>query len=127
MSIELFDIPRFWNQKESGITGVGTSFQEVITMTTPSLSAGTYMLYYSFEVDFNGERSVIANFRMTGTYGSPTEFDISAPTVANNLNRFYGFPKVHPGGIITFGMDFKQTGVTQFDIDFIDVIIARMA
>jgi len=127
MSVDFFNIPKFWHQKATGIISIGTSFQEVVTMTTPVLAVGLYMLYYSFEVDFNGERSAIASFRMTGTYGAVTEFDISAPTVANKLNRFYGFPKEHAGGAILFGMDFKQTGVAQFDVDFIDVIVARVS
>ncbi len=124
--MELYSIPNYFTQKASGITGIGDTMQEVVTLTTPDLPAGMYHLMYSFEVDFNGTKNTPAYFRMGGTYGAATEFAVIAAQNVDHMNRLYGFPKDHPGGAITISLDFK-TDVSQFDVDWCDVVVMRVA
>ena len=129
MSIEFFDVTTFNTTKASGILDIGDTYQEVITMTTPVLEAGTYMIGYSFQVDFNGSKNKPMFFQLTGTYGDPTEFaEVAGDSDADHKNRLYGFPKDWAGGAITVGLNMKKDpGLGQLDCDFVDVSVHRVA
>jgi len=47
---DLNDITAYNYQKEVAVLDIGTTFQEVVTMTTPVLPAATYEISYSFEM-----------------------------------------------------------------------------
>lgn len=121
------DEQSFYHQKEADVLDIGETFQEVVTLTTPDLPAGVYMIAYAFEVDFNGKKDTPAFFRLGGTFGSTAEFAITAgASDGDQKNRYYGFPKEWTGGPITVSLDFKKDAlITTFDINFVDVMIEK--
>ena len=128
MSIEFFDVSTFSTQKASGILAVGDTFQEVVTLTTPILEAGIYMIAYSFQVDFNGTKDKSMFFQVTGTFGDTTEFaETAGDKDGDHKNRAYSFPKTWAGGAITIGLDMrKEADLGQLDCDFVDVSVFRV-
>ena len=111
------------------VTATTDPMQEVVTMTTGDLPAGKYMLGYSFELNFNNNKNKPAYFSMGGTYGSATKFAVIATDVtADDLNRYYSFPKDHAGGPITISLLFqKDSGTDVQTVDFADVMVMRVA
>ena len=129
MSIEFFDVSTFNTNKASGILAIGDTFQEVVTMTTPVLEAGTYVVAYSFQVDFNGTKNKPMFFQVTGTFADSIEFaETAGDQDADHKNRSYSYPKVWAGGVVTIGLDMKKdAALGQLDCDFVDVSIYRVA
>jgi len=124
--IKANDVYTFHTQKESGILDVGTVFQQAITLTTPSLKEGKYVIGYSFELNFNTQKNQPAIHQLLGTFGSVNEFCDSIGDNDTGLkNRTYMFPKDWVGGPITLGLNFKKSGSfsQQLDINFIDVVV----
>ena len=126
--IELFDVPSFWFQKETGILNIGTTPQEVVTITTPDLEPGVYQIGYSIMANFNGQKNQPMTVTMTGTYGGASN-DISVgDNDGNDVMGTYFFPKDHAGGAITFGLNVSKsaTFTAQLDVQFVDVMINRV-
>lgn len=99
------------------------------TLTTDALPAGTYMVGYSFEIDFQGNKDKPLLFRMTGTYAGE-EFVESVPAASTHgfKSRFYLFPKiVTEGEVITHGLEFQDESSAGIIIDWCDVMIYRVA
>jgi len=126
---QLFTLLNNHFAKAADILDIGTTFQTAVDMVTLSLPAGTYLVGYSFECNFNGKKDAPMWFRMTGTFGSADEFAISAGTQdGNKKNRFYMFPKEHVGGAITIGLDVKKDGaIPTMDVTFADVLVMRIS
>jgi len=124
--IKANDVYTFYTQKESGLLNIGTAFQEVITITTPSLAEGKYVIGYAFELNFDSQKNQPAIFQLTGTFGSATEFSSSIGDNDVGLkNRAYWFPKDWAGGPITVGINFKKSASfsAQLDVNFVDVVV----
>ena len=126
---ELFSIASFDTEKASGITLTSISSgapDTVVTMTTASLPAGEYVMYYAFQVTF-GLKNKPLYFKQSGTYADANFFSISAADSDElNKNRLYGYPKTHPGGPITMTLDMYKIDATAMTVDFADVVVARV-
>jgi len=123
---ELFNITNYTFSKAS-VLDVPATFQTVASTQLLGAVPGIYEIGYSFEVDFNGTKNNPAYFRLGGTYGSATEFSIVAEQNADKKNRYYMFPKDHPGGDILVSLDMrKDAAITLFDCNFVDVMIYRV-
>ena len=127
---ELFDVASFNMEKASAVVVTSESDASpdtVVTMTTPSLPAGTYTINYSFQVTFTNKNQP-GYFKTSGTYGDAAFFSISASDLDElHKNRLYGYPKVHAGGPITMSLDFYKAAGTALTVDFADVAISRVA
>ena len=125
---ELFDIAFNQFGKVSAVNLTATSDaspQTVVTMTTPVLEAGDYMIFYSFQVT-HGAKNQPLFFKTAGTYADAEYFANSASDSDElHVNRAYGFPKEHAGGVITLSLEmYKPTGSAV--IDFADVMVTRV-
>jgi len=100
--------------------------QEVNALVTPDLPAGVYEIGYSFNMTFSAKDKT-AFFQLTGTFPDAEAFGEEAPsTTANHKNRYYMYPVVWPGGIMTIGHNFwKESGYT-LTVDFSDLIVKKV-
>jgi len=127
-TVIIWDVTSFHVQKEAGILNIGTTPEEVVALVTPDLPAGTYMISYAFQIDYNGTKDKPAFFSMTGTFSDTDPFSDNAPANGDKRNRLYGFPKVWAGGVMTLGLNMhKDAGISQFDCDFVDLMVQRVA
>jgi len=123
---ELFNITNYTFNKNS-VLNIGEVFQTVASVTLVGAVPGIYEIGYSFEIDFNGTKNNPAYFRLGGTYGNPTEFSSVAEQNADHKNRYYMFPKDHPGGDIIVSLDMrKSAGIPVLDCNFVDVMVYRV-
>ena len=98
----------------------------VVTMTTASLPAGTYQMYYSFQITF-GLKNKTCYFKQGGTYSDAAFFAITAGDADElHKNRLYGFPKEHAGGPLTLSLEMYKIDTTAMTIDFADVVLVRV-
>jgi len=124
---ELFDILNY-NTTKNTYLSIPDTMTEVVTLTTPVLPAGTYEIGYSFSLDFNGQKNKSCFYRIDGTYGDSIEHSLTAEANADHKNKYYLFPKVFAGGVITLAVSMrKDPGITKMDVDFIDVMVRRVA
>lgn len=114
--------------KAVDILDIGTVYQTAITMTTPVLEAGLYMIGFSFQADFHGQKNQPLNTLITGTFGGSEYSDSIGDNDTGFKTRYFGFPKPWAGGAITLGIDCKKASSfsAQCDIDFIDVMVYRV-
>ena len=123
---ELFSILEYVFDKQTA-PNLGDTFQTVASVTIPNAPAGTYLLAYAFEADFNGSKNNPMYFRMGGTFGSATEFSARSEADADKKNRYYAFSKDFAGGDLVVSLDMrKDAGIGTLDIDFVDVMIMRV-
>ena len=130
MDQQLFDAVAFHTEKVSGVAvtaTTGASPQTIVTMTTPSLPAGTYNLAYSFAVTFLDNNRPL-HFGIGGTYADSDFYSVSSNVnnVTTHMNRLYGYPKDHTGGAITISL-VAYDPLAEAVIDFADVIVSRVA
>ena len=125
----IWDTKHFHFQKESGITDIGTTAQEVCRLVTPNLPAGTYFIRYAFEADYNGTKDKPGFFQLMGTFQDAEAFSGSASANGGDKrNRLYGYPKVWAGGVMTIWLEmWKDAGVSQLDCDYVDIMVERVA
>jgi len=126
----LWNASIFEYQKESAVSVTNdATMQQVCQLVTSNLPAGTYYISYSFEVDFNSTKNTPAYFALSGTYADAEEFAViaSGDAAADNINRSYGFPKYWDGGVMTITLNMRRDSVTNFDCDFVDVMVERKA
>ena len=117
--------------KESNIILPETNPLLIATLDAGTIVAGTYLIGYSFEINFNGARNKEAHFRLDITDGSGTltgtEFDIQTDNRSNFKNRTYFYPKVLPSGPykLEFYM-YKETGITEeFVLEWCDLMLDK--
>lgn len=98
------------------------------TMTTEPLPAGKYMIGYSFEADFGGNKDKALLFKITGDFAGQEFAESASAASAHGLrSRFYMFPKdITEGTIINHGITFQDESGVGILIDFCDVILWRM-
>ena len=127
--VELFNVLAFETQNESAVAITATTSgapQTVITLTTAALTAGTYMLGYSFQVTHAAQNRPLF-FKISGTYADAAYFvNESSGNNQLNLNRAYMYPKSHAGGQITLALDMYEATATA-TIDLVDVFVHRVA
>jgi len=125
---ELYDIVKINTQKNSAILDIGTVMEPLVTMTTPTLQAGTYIISFSFEANFHDQKNQPMYSQVTGDFAG----DIYSDSIGDNDNgiktRYYGFPKVWVGGPITLGLQAsKAAGFgAQLDVNYVDVNVMRV-
>jgi len=125
---ELFDVTDNQFQKSSVVLVTATAPgapQTIVTMTTASLPAGDYTLYYSFQATHSAKNQPFF-YKLDGTYPDAEYFSNSASdTDELHVNRLYGYPKPHAGGPITMTfLAYKPTGTVT--LDFCDVVLTRV-
>mgnify|MGYP000094094567 CR=1 FL=1 len=129
MAVELFDIASFNTAKATTVPITSTTSgapDTIVTMTTPSLAAGLYTLYYSFQITF-GDRNLVVSYKFGGTYPDVQYFEIQAKDAdVLHTNVLYGYPKDHAGGPITLSLLMFKEDVTAMTIDYADVVAARV-
>ena len=125
---ELFDILDFHAEKASAITNIGTAYQTIVTMTTPSLPAGEYMISYSYELNFNGQKNQPAISQLIGDFAGSEFSDSIGDNDIGDKNRAYAFPKTLTAGVYTLGIQMKKSAQfsAQLDVDFVDVMMQRV-
>ena len=126
--IEFFNVAFNQFEKATAVAITATSDaspQTVVTMTTPSLPAGDYMITYSFQATHSGKNQPMF-YKIDGTYADANYFSNAASDNDQlHVNRLYGFPKAHAGGVITMTLlVYKPTGTVV--CDFADVICTRI-
>jgi len=116
-------------EKASAILDIGTVFEQLVTMTTPSLEAGTYMIAFAWEGNFHDQKNRPFDTQITGTFAGEIYSDSVGDNDVGIKTRYYAFPKVWAGGAITLGLQGRKDGSfsAQMDIEFIDVMIQRVA
>jgi len=122
-------LPPYAFEKVSAVDISGTDDAgaiDVVTLTTPTLPAGTYELGYSFQVTFASKDKPVF-FKLAGTFPDSLYFaNGSSANNANHINRAYFYPKDYAGGIVTMTLKmYKTSGVTT--ADFADLFIRRVA
>lgn len=128
--IELFTATAFNTNKVSAVPITATTSgapQTVVTMTTPELAVGTYMIAYSFQVTHGAQNRPLF-FKLSGTYPDAAYFvNESSGNNQLNMNRLYGYPTdlVAPG-VITLSLDMYEATASA-TIDFADVWVNRIA
>ena len=124
---ELFDILKYSTDKQT-VLDLGTVSQTVASTTIVGAVAGTYELGYAFSANFNGSKGSPLFHSISGTYANPTEHAIVAEANADHKNVSYAFPIVHAGGDLTMALDMrKDPGIGLLDVDWVDVVIKRVA
>ena len=127
--VELFDIATFHTEKASNVIVTATTSgapQTVVTLTTPSLPAGTYNFVYAWQAQFFGKDRPLF-FKIGGTYADAQFFsNASGSNNALHVNRLYGYPKVHAGGPVTMSLEMYDP-LTEAIVEFCDVVISRVA
>lgn len=127
-NVQQFGVASFDTAKVSGVpitATAETSPQTVVTMTTPSLPIGKYMISYAFQATY-GAKDRALFYRMGGTYGDAKFFSY-APGVneALHINNSYGFPKDHAGGPIVLSVEMYDP-LAEVVCDFADVVVQRV-
>ena len=122
-------LPPYAFQKESAVDIPGTDEGgaiTVVTMTTPTLPAGSYELGYAFQVAFDSKDKPVF-FKLEGTFPDAAYFaNAAGSNNAYHINRTYFYPKDYAGGIVTMTLKmYKTSGVTT--VDFADLFIRRVA
>ena len=127
--IPLYDYAKMHTVKASGITDIGTVFEQVVTMTTPVLEAGTYMIGFAAEANYHGQKNQPAELQLTGTFAG----EIYSESIGDNdqgiKTSYYSFPKVWGGGAITLGVQVRKSAsfLEALDVNFVDVMVYRVA
>jgi len=125
---ELFDILTHQFKKVSAVALSATSDaapQTIVSITTPDLPAGNYFIYYSFQVTHSSRKKPLY-FRLDGTYGDAEYFANSAGDNDElHLNRLYGYPKSHLGGVIDLSLFMYKPDGTAV-VDFCDIGVRRI-
>ena len=126
--MKLFDYATVNTEKSSGITDVGDVFEQLVTMTTPDLPAGVYMIGFSWEANFNEQKNRPFETQLTGTFAGAIYSDSVGDNDVGIKTRMYGFPKTWGGGVITLGMQGRKSASfsAQLDVDYIDVMVRRI-
>jgi len=127
--VEANDLSPYYFEKVSGVVITGTdegSATTVIELITPSLPAGTYHLGYSLQVTYSAKNSE-GYFKLDGTFPD-THFFSEAATdnTALHRNRYYAYPKVFGGGIVTMQLKMYMP-LNTLTADFADLFIMRVA
>ena len=102
----------------------GDPMEQVVTMTTPVLEAGTYFVAYSFEL-LIGTKSQDVLWKVTGDLADANAFSLQAESGSAYKNRLYGYPKVWAGGALTLGIE-MQCVSTACTVNFCDVFANRI-
>jgi len=125
---ELYDIIKINTQKNSAILDIGTVMEPLVSMTTPTLEPGTYMLTFSFEANFHSQKNQPMRSQLTGDFAGEVYTDSVGDNDDGIKTRFYGFPKIWAGGPITFGLQASKSGAfaAQLDVNYVDVMIMRV-
>ena len=123
---ELFDILTLDTAKVNAVDITATSDaspQTVISLTTPTLEDGFYMVGYSFQVT-HGAKNQPLYFRVGGTLEDAAFFSNTAGDNDElHKNRAYFYPKQLSGSVLLTLEMYKPTGSTT--IDFADVFVSR--
>lgn len=123
----LFDILTYSTDKQT-VPDLGEVSQTVASTTMAGAVAGTYELSYAFTVDFNGSKGSPLFHRISGTYASLIENALVAEASVDQKNVFYAFPIVHAGGDLTMSLNMRKgPGITLLNVDWVDVVIKRVA
>jgi len=125
---ELYDIVKINTQKNSAILDIGTVMEPLVTMTTPTLQAGTYMISFSFEANFHNQKNQPMRSQITGDFAGEVYTDSVGDNDDGIKTRSYQFPKVWAGGPITLGLQASKSTAfaAQLDVNFVDVNIMRV-
>ena len=122
---ELFDIARYEFDESTNISITSGGALQSVASISLTASAGTYLIGYSFELNIV-TKSQDVFFQLNGTYGDAQEFSLQAESASALKNRYYAFPKVHPGGTLTVGLSMRGSG-TNFTVVFADAFFQRVA
>ena len=124
----LYDYGKMYEQKVSNILDVGTTFQQFITLVTPNLEPGKYLIAISWEANYNGQKSQPMITQMTGTFSGTEWYDSIGDKDDGVRTRYYAFPKDWGGGAITLGIQGKKdpSFSKDLDINYIDVMVSRV-
>ena len=128
--VQMFDVMNFHTAKASAVPVTATDeigAQTVVSLVTPSLPAGLYMIDYAFQVTFS-EKNKLMHFGLKGTF---PDAELFGGAVTDNTelhaNRRYGYPKQFAGGVVTMDLVmYKDPTMTSLVADFADVFIQRV-
>jgi len=125
---QLFDLVSFNTEKASAVVITATNdspAQTVVSLVTPSLPVGTYMLGYMFQITHSAKNQPLY-FKTSGTYSDAAYFSNSASDNDElHVNRFYAYPIQWAGGVVTLELDmYKPVGGAT--VDFVDLVITRV-
>ena len=125
---DIFDVLSVDSASASGILNIGTTYQEVVTITTPDLPAGKYLFAYAYELGFNGQKNQPCISQVTGHFASQEYSDSIGDNDVGDLANSYGYPFTHAGGVITTGIQMRKSAsfAAQLDVSYIDIVINRI-
>ena len=125
---ELYDVLKMHTQHNNAILDIGTVMEPLVSMTTPVLDAGTYMLSFAFEANFNGQKNLPMLSQVTGDFAGEIYADSIGDNDGEIKTRYYAYPKVWAGGAIAFGLQASKdvSFAAQLDVNFVDVMIMRV-
>ncbi len=126
-----FGLSQFYDATVTAFT-VPDTFSALpdIEVVVSSAPAGTYMIGYSFEVDFAAVKDKPLHFYTTLNNMDSDTFSESVSTAdtLGNKSRYYTKPFVHVGGDIVWGISFLDyNGGNNFTIDTGSVMVFRVA
>ena len=126
--IKLYDYAKLHFVKASAILNIGETFQQLVTMTTPVLEAGVYMISFSWEADFNDQKNQPFETQITGDFAGNIYSDSIGDNDVNIKTRYYAFPVELPGGPVTIGVQGRKSAafISQLNVDFIDIMVYRV-
>lgn len=125
--VELLNVMTFDTIKGVSILDIGSAYQAILTLTTPSREAGKYLLGYTLTYTFDSiTTSVYIRWRVDG--GTWNEF-IKEPKDTTDSEPFmYFYPFDFADGIHTIDVEMrKETVAGTLNVDFIDIIFQRVA
>jgi len=128
MTRKLTDFLTFNTVKAKDILDIGDAWQNIATLSTPSLEAGLYMLGFSMSHNFDLSTEYTSiRWRINGSAWTQINSDLSdkSTTVAS----MYSYPyTLATGGVVSFEFEVsKQTVSGTFNVEFVDIWLNRVA
>jgi len=117
----------YFFSKVRDILDIGDTYEPIVKVTTPELSAGTVMYGMSWTYSYDANNASVY-MRFSINNGSTWNEFISEPSDTTDVNaNTYAFPiEVATDGALTLEVEArKETGANQFDVLFFDVWIEK--
>ena len=123
---ELFDIVTFDTNKVSAINNIPEVYTDIISVTTPSRDAGTYVMGFSIQYTFDStSTSAYLQFRIDG--GPWYEYRREPKDNSDAIGIFYSFPKDLTAGVHTLEVQMrKETAAGILNVVFGDAWFQRV-